>query len=346
MTGSRLSDVAQRARVSIATASRVLNDRPGVSEENRDRVHRAAAELGYARRSPQPGGHRLIGVIVPELHNPVFPAFAQELSTALSARGRTVLIGTQTEDGLSERELLRAFIDREVEGIVVVSGHHADSRVDLDPYLAARRANIPLVLINGFVEGLGATFISHDDVGGMDVAVRHLVALGHTRIGFASGPTRYTPARRKLEGFAAAMKAALGVDAPESVATSLYSVEGGAAAARELLAMGHTAIVCGSDPMAIGAIRAAGNAGLRVPRDVSVIGADDSPFMAHTHPQLTTVRQAVPEMAHAAALAVTGAPGANAPANGGAELLFEPELIVRASTGAAPVRRNTTGRKA
>src|SRR5699024_6108089 len=109
---------------------------------------------------------------------------------------------------------------------------------------------------------------------------------------------------------------------------------GGAAAARELLEAGHTAIVCGSDPMAIGAIREIRAAGLSVPGDVSVIGYDDSPFMAHTHPGLTTVRQPVPQMAHAAALALTGnTPGEQPPM---AELLFQGELIVRSSTG--PVR--------
>lgn len=333
MSEVRLSDVAKRARVSIATASRVLNGRPGVSEVNRERVTRAAADLGYAVRAPSRAGRRTIGVIVPELHNPVFPAFAQELSTAFASRGRTAMIGTQTEDGLSEGELLHAFMERGVEGIVVVSGQHADPRVDPEPYRRLHREGIALALINGYLPRVPATFISHDDAAGMDTAVRHLVALGHTRIALASGPAKYTPARRKVEGFTAAIDAHLGGAAGE-VAHSLYSIEGGAAAARGLLEAGHTAIVCGSDPMAIGAIRATHAAGLSVPGDVSVIGYDDSPFMAHTHPGLTTVRQPVPQMAHAAALALTGnTPGERPPM---AELLFQGELIVRSSTG--PVR--------
>ncbi len=338
----RLSDVAARANVSIATASRALNTKPGVSELNRERVLRAAAELGYSAGAPRRSRHRSIGVIVPELHNPVFPAFAQELSTAFAARGRTVVIGTQAEDGLSEEELILAFLDQGVEGLVVVSGVHADSSAERLPYGVLASEGIPLVLVNGYVPGVDATFLSHDDEASMRTAIRHLVALGHTRIGLASGPLRYTPAKRKVDGYLAAMDAHLGVSGEESIAYSLYSVEGGAAAARELIAAGHTAIVCGSDPMAIGAIRAARTSGLGVPERVSVVGYDDSPNMAHTTPGLTTIRQAIPEMAHAAALALTASDGRVPRCRG--ELLFEPELIVRASTGPVPAKSTTLRR--
>lgn len=336
MARARLAEVAARAGVSIATASRVLNDRPGVSPENRDAVREAAAALGYrpTLRARESAG--FYGVIVPELHNPVFPAFAQELSLAFSARGATVLIGTQTDGGLSEGDLRAEFLDRDAHGLVVVSGQHADSRTSPEPYRLIQRAQTPLVLINGYVAGLAATFLSHDDARGMDLAVRHLAELGHHDIGLASGPVHYTPAQRKATGFTSAMETHLGH--PGAIAHSHYSIEGGAAAAGELLDAGHTAIVCGSDPMAIGAMRAAAARGLHVPGDVSIIGHDDSLFMAHTGPGLTTVRQAVSEMAHAAARSLLGDHSPPGP-----ELLFEPELIVRGST--AKVERAPKGRR-
>src|SRR5699024_11662092 len=130
------------------------------------------------------------------------------------------------------------------------------------------------------------------DAGSMDLAVRHLVAQGHTRIGLAIGPQRFVPAERKVAGFTEALRERLGVSDPgEHVATSLFTVEGGQAAATELLAAGHTAIVCGSDIMALVAIRAARSRGLSVPGEVSVVGYDDSPLIAFTDPPLTTIRQ-------------------------------------------------------
>src|SRR5690606_38809826 len=136
----------------------------------------------------------------------------------------------------------------------------------------------------------------------------HLVSLGHRRIGFISGPIRFLPVQRKLAGWRRAMVNQLGASEPELdewVSLSLwFSVEGGAAAAGRLLDRGITGIVCGSDLMALGAIRAVGQRGRSVPGDVSVVGYDDSPLIAFTDPPLTTVRQPVLQMASAAVSAL------------------------------------------
>jgi len=146
------------------------------------------------------------------------------------------------------------------------------------------------------------------------------------------------PAKRKIEAFAAQLVrhglAATEQEAREHVSLTLYTLEGGQAAAGDLFDGGHTAVVCGSDLMALGAIRAAHARGLSVPDDVSVVGYDDSPLVAFTDPPLTTVRQPVADMAHAAVSALlTEIHGERAPRS---ELLFTPELVVRGSTGAAP----------
>src|SRR5699024_10397522 len=124
--------------------------------------------------------------------------------------------------------------------------------------------------------------------------------LGHTRIGFATGPARYVPVQRRVEGFLEAMEGLEGVDAEELVRTTFFSVEGGAAATRQLVDAGVTAIVAGSDVMALGVLRAARQLGLRVPEDLSVVGGDDVPFMSFVDPPLTTVRMDVPGMSTAA----------------------------------------------
>lgn len=332
----RLTDLADHAGVSTATVSRVLNGKPGVSAEARQAVLAALDMLGYERPEKLRGKSAgLIGLVVPELSNPVFPNFAQKIESALTHSGYTPLLCTQAPGGTTEDEYVQILLDHSVAGIIFVSGLHADSEASPERYQRLQARGMPMVLINGYSAKVDAPFISSDDAGSMDLAVRHLVAQGHTRIGLAIGPQRFVPAERKVAGFTEALRERLGVSDPgEHVATSLFTVEGGQAAATELLAAGHTAIVCGSDIMALGAIRAARSRGLSVPGEVSVVGYDDSPLIAFTDPPLTTIRQSVDAMSTAAVSTIlaeidgTGAPHT--------EMLFTPELIVRDSTAAAP----------
>lgn len=171
----------------------------------------------------------------------------------------------------------------------------------------------------------------------MEAIVAHLAAMGHRRIGLAIGQDVYVPTRRKTEGFRRGMAAHtdLPPDEVESlIVNTMYTVEGGQAAASRLLDAGCTAICGGNDIMAIGAIRAARQRGLEVPADVSVTGMDDSLLTAYLDPPLTTIRQAVREMSMAAVSTVLDEiRGARAPRT---ELVYRPELVVRRSTAPAP----------
>ena len=331
--GPRLIDVAERAGVSTATASRVLNAKRGVSEHTRAAVFTAADALGYARGRRQ----RLaspIGVIVPELENPVFAAFAQLLSTSLRQHGHSPILGTETAAGISEDEWIEMLLELGAAGMVVVSGMHADRTADVGRYERLLSLGLPLALINGFVDGLDASFLSTDDVVAMKLAVGHLAELGHRTIGLAVGPERYIPVIRKVEGF---RDAAVSRGVTPIVETSLFTMEGGAAAARQLIGRGATALVCASDVMALGAMRACVSAGFDVPSDVSVIGFDDSAVAACAGPPLTTIRQPVDVIVAAAVRLLLDELGGVEPPR--QEFLFQPELIVRSSTGHAPTPR-------
>jgi len=335
---ARLSDIAQQAEVSEATVSRVLNDRPGVSAETRQAVLTALDVLGYerpARLRKRSAG--LVGLVVPELDNPIFPAFAQIIESALAQQGYTPVLCTQQPGGVTEDEYVEMLLDRQVSGIVFVSGLHADTTADPERYRKLVARPLPIVLVNGHVAGVEAPFVSCDDRAAGELAVAHLVALGHRRIGLISGPDRFVPVQRKLAGYRAAMErllAASETELDELVSLSLFGVEGGHAAAARLLDRGATAIVCGSDLMALGAIRAARQRGLSVPGDLSVVGYDDSPLIAFTDPPLTTLRQPVRAMAVAAVRAlVDEIHGHGAPHS---EYVFRPELVVRGSTAIAP----------
>ncbi|MGN6523017.1 MAG: LacI family DNA-binding transcriptional regulator [Actinomycetes bacterium] len=338
---ARLADIAAHAGVSEATVSRVLNNKPGVSTSTRQAVLTALDVLGYERPSKlRERSAGLVGLVVPELENPIFPAFAQVIETVLAQHGYTPVLCTQTPGGVSEDEYVEMLLDRGVSGIIFVSGLHADTAANPARYHRLRDRRLPIVLVNGYVQGVDAPFISNDDVTSMELAINHLVGLGHRRIGLALGPRRYLPVIRKIQGFKQSMGLLAGVDdAEELIECSLFSVEGGHAATNVLLDRGATAVVCGSDLMALGAVRAVRDRGLSVPLDVSVVGYDDSLLIGFTDPPLTTVRQSVMAMGQAAVRAlideIAGVPAPRA------EFVFRPELVVRGSTGPAPDRALT-----
>lgn len=332
-----LAEIAAEARVSEATVSRVLNSKPGVSEATRQLVITALDVLGYERpRQLRQRSAGLVGLVVPELENPIFPAFAQVIEDALARRRFTPVLCTQSPGGISEDEYVESLLDHGVAGIVFVSGKHADTRADHQRYQTLIEQGLPVVFINGYAEGIDAPFVSADDRAAMDLAVSHLAQLGHTHIGLAIGPDRFVPSSRKREGFVAALETHLNLDSETAsrwVAESIFSVEGGDAAARELYDAGATAVVCGSDLMAIGAVRAARSRGLSVPGDVSVVGFDDSSLLAFLDPPLTTVRQPVAPMGSAAVSALVDAIAGQPVA--AREYVFAPELVLRGSTGPA-----------
>ena len=335
---ARLADIAAHADVSEATVSRVLNGKPGVADSTREAVLTSLDVLGYDRPSRlRRKSADLVGLIVPELTNPIFPAFAQIIETALARHQFTPVLCTQTPGGVHEDEYVQMLLDRGVAGIIYVSGQHADVTTDPERYTNLRERGVPIVLVNGYHEGIDAPFISNDDVASMDLALTHLVQLGHTRIGLAIGPDRYVPVIRKIAGYRASMRNLLGRDdVDDLIERTMFSVEGGDTAGARLLEKGCTAVVCGSDLMALGAIRAVRRAGLRVPEDFSVVGYDDSPLIAFTDPPLTTVRQSVQAMSEAAVHALLDEIAGEAAPR--AEYVFRPELVVRASTGASPKR--------
>jgi DNA-binding LacI/PurR family transcriptional regulator len=332
----RLLDIAEVSGVSTATVSRVLNGKPGVGEEVRTAVIAALDMLGYKRPAallPKTSG--LIGVIVPELNNPIFPAFAQGLEQRLSHRGYTALLCTQSPGGTTEDDSLQVFLGQGVSGIILVSGLHADSSADPARYADLRARGIPLAFINGYAPGVDGIFATTDDAAGVDSSVRHLAAMGHRSIALLIGPDRLAPARAKISAFSLALSEQLGItDAEPHIFHTLYTLEGGKEAAKAMVSSGHTALICGSDLMALGAIQGVRSLGLDVPKDVSVVGYDDSPLIAFVDPPLTTVHQPVGAICEAVVLALLGEIDGNPSPR--FELSFRPELIVRSSTG--PVR--------
>jgi len=336
----RLAEVAKQVGVSEATVSRVLNGKPGVSEATRQTVLTALDVLGYERPSKLRGDRaRLVGLFLPELQNPIFPAFGEVVGGGLAQNGYTPVLCTQAAGGITEADYVDLLLQQQVSGVVFVGGQYTQEDAPHEHYARLAELRLPTVLVNAPVAGISFPTVSTDDTVAIELAWNHLLQLGHRNIGVVLGPEDHIPSRRKLES-ARRMAASTGVGLPsERIAHSHYNLEAGQAATARLLAVGVTAVICASDPLALGAVRAVRRAGLSVPGDVSVVGFDDSALMNSTDPPLTTVRQPIEPMGRMVIeMLVAQLAGTAVVAE---EYLFEPELVVRGSTARVSERKST-----
>jgi len=305
------------------------------SDGARRGVLTAIDELGYdrpaAERTPSTP---TIGVIVPELTNPIFASFAHHLQEEISRAGGICLIRSQTPGATSEFDHLSSLIEHRVNGLIFVSGRHADLLSDLAPYHDAAAREIPFVTINGARPEVAAPDFSTGDALGIRAAVTHLYELGHTRIALLTGRTHIVPALRKAEAFTQVMGELIGDHSP-IIEETFYTYEAAAAHTHALLERGATAIITGSDLQALGAIRTITSLGLSVPGDISVIGFDDSFLMGHLDPALTTIHQPVPSIVSSAVRSLFVALHTPDYVPTHADYVFSPDLIVRGSTGHA-----------
>src|SRR4051794_13112044 len=195
----RLAEVARKVGVSEATVSRVLNGKPGVSDSTRDAVLTALDVLGYERPTKLRGERaRLVGLVLPELQNPIFPAFAEVVGGALAQQGFTPVLCTQTAGGVSEADYVELLLQQHVSGVVFFGGLYAQADSPHDHYERLAQRGLPTVLLNAAIDGLGFPQVSCDDAVAVEQALGHLVSLGHRKIGLVLATPDHVPSRRKL----------------------------------------------------------------------------------------------------------------------------------------------------
>ncbi|MGH3071611.1 MAG: LacI family DNA-binding transcriptional regulator [Gaiellaceae bacterium] len=302
---ANLRDVARHAGVSLATASRVASGSGAVKAETRARVELAMRELLYVPAGPGTATGA-IGLLVPELGNPIFPALAQELERRATVAGFATILCNTAGSAAREAEYVHMLLERRVDGMIFISSEVNDLRSDHAHYRRLLRAGARLVFVNGTSTQLDVTSVGVDERASGRLATEHLLQLGHTRIGFAAGYDIVRPTREKAEGRADALRAA-GVDPDGLVANTAFDVEGGRAAFR--LLVDHpggppTGIICSNDLMAIGVIREAEAHGIDVPGELSVVGFDGIQAADWNQPALTTVVQPIDEIARTAVQAL------------------------------------------
>jgi LacI family transcriptional regulator len=331
-----LRDVAAAARVHPATASRALNPetRILVSEDTARRVTAAAAKLGYrpnpVARSLRTRRSHTVGVLIPDLNNPLFPPIVRGLEDKLAAAGYVALIGNTDADAGRERLIFEQMRARHVDGFVLATATLHDRLL-----AEAAAADLPVVLMNRLSQDYSFPSVSVDNEQGARMAISHLTRLGHTRIAHIAGPQEASTGLSRLRGFRDGM-AAHGLQVSEDLITyaDRYTVEEGARCARELLAAqgGFTAVAAANDMLAVGCYSALDEVGLQCPDDISVIGFNDMPFIDRLRPPLTTVRFPHYQLGtEAAQLLLERIGEREAPVK---ILYLAPELVVRKSVAA------------
>ncbi len=335
-----LRDVATRAGVSVATASRVASGSAAVRPATRKRVEQAMRELLYVPPGRlEPSG--AIGLFVPEFGNPVFAALAEVMEMHAARAGlATILCNTH---GSAQRELdyVRMLLERRVEGMVFISAEITDVRGEHSHYAQLLERGARLVFVNGGSEELEVTSVGVDERAAGRIATEHLIRLGHTRVGFVAGSPYALPTREKSLGRRDALRAAGLSDG--LVAHAEFSVPGGRAALQELVGRPEgerpTGVICSSDLMAIGAVQEATALGLRVPDDLSIVGFDGIDAASWTQPPLTTVEQPIEEIARTAVGALRAQ--VERPVERQPNYVFRPRLRV-GGTSAPPSAASTS----
>jgi LacI family transcriptional regulator len=291
-----IKEVARECGVSVATVSRVFNDKGPVREETRRRILEVAERLRYtphgAARSLITNETRTVSVLLPDLHGEFFSEVMRGIDSTAHGSGYHLLVASSHNDREEIKALLRAMRGR-VDGLIVMSPD-----VDAHTLEANLPESLPILLLNCLVDGTSFDSINIDNHGGACAMVRHLAGLGHRRIALIKGTPGNYDARERLRGYRDAM-AALGLDSsPELELDGDFSEEAGYRAGRRILALADrpSAIFAANDAMAIGCLFALREAGVRVPGSLALAGFDDIPIARYMTPPLTSVSVSIAEL--------------------------------------------------
>lgn len=329
-----IRDVARMAGVSLGTASNVLNNPKVVAAPTRLRVLEAIAKTGFLRSTAahqlRVGRSLTVGVVLLDLANPFFAEMVRGAERVLRDKGYVLMVCSSDESIDQERRYLRALEEHRVDGLLITPVER-----DLKGFVSLAARGVPTVLLDRDAGALGLCSVTVDDVRGGELAASHLIGLGHRSIGFVNGPLSIRQCADRRQGARRALRRA-GLK-PESalleVTVPALTVDHGEEAVPRLLAPTPrpTAVMCANDLLALGALRGLASAGVAVPDDVALVGYDDVAFAAMLSPALTSVRQPKYELGASAAKLFLEETGEAEHEH--RSVRFEPELVVRASSG-------------
>ncbi|NVK57078.1 MAG: LacI family DNA-binding transcriptional regulator [Alteromonadaceae bacterium] len=297
-----IKQVSEKAGVSSATVSRVINNTGTVKEKTRDAVMAAMSELGYRHNvvaaSLASNKTHTIGYVVPELHGSFFGAMMGGTEQALRQAKKHMLIATGHSDANIEKEQIDALLSRRCDALIL----HVEA-VSNDYLVSLVHQGVELVVVNRYIEEIGDNCISLDNTLGGYLATRHLLDIGHTNIAYIAGSLFKDDAINRLNGHRKALAEANVAYQDGLTYEGNFQARSGTEGIRALLASGakFSAVACGNDEMASGAMIALREAGRRIPEDISVIGYDNIDFASYLSPGLTTMDYPVQKIGNMAA---------------------------------------------
>ncbi len=336
-----ISAVAERARVSTATVSRVMNGTAVVSPETAERVRLAIEELNFFpdvnARALGSGRSGLYGLIISDITNPYFPELVKSFEDMAVEHGQDILIANTDYDPKRMEACVIRMLQRKVDGVAIMTSEMEDH---LLRNFSSRQ--IPVVFMDTPKAVENSKSVGVDYIDGVQQAMNHLFELGHRDIAFISGPLGLSSARVRANVFHDCLKSRGIVSKRHHVQEADHRVQGGRAAMQRILSGGRlpTAVMASNDLTAIGAIGALHESGLRVPEDVSVIGFDDIELSAYTFPALTTVHVPRRELAATAFRSLyQGRETQQDKRPSSSATIIKTRLVVRQSTAKAAVAR-------
>ena len=334
-TAATMKDVALKAKVSTATVSRALMNPDKVSQATRNRVEKAAREVGYL---PQPMGRnvkrnesRTILVIVPDICDPFFSEIIRGIEVTAANHGYLVLIGDCAHQNQQEKTFIDLIITKQIDGMLLLG-----SRLPFDASIEEQRNLPPMVMANEFAPELELPAVHIDSLTAAFDAVNYLYEQGHKRIGCIAGPEEMPLCHYRLQGYVQALRRCGIMVDPQYIARGDFTFEAGSKAMQQLLDLPQppTAVFCHSDVMALGALSQAKRQGLKVPEDLSIIGFDNIDLTQFCDPPLTTIAQPRYEIGREAMLLLLDQMQGQHVGSG--SRLMDCELIIRGSTRALP----------
>ena len=299
-----IKDVAKALNYSISTVSRAFNDKYDIHPDTRDKILKAAAEMGYqpnpiARKLTQKRSYN-IGVVVPEFLNPFFPEVIMGIQNVLLKRGYQVLIMQSNENDVTERENLQTLVDNFVDGILL-SLSQESKNIDFIQSLVDKE--YPIVLFNRTNESLNVSKVLFDDYKWSLFATEHLILQGLKNIIHLAGPNHLTLSKRRIQGFTDAHRKHQIPVGKEKIIETGFQIENGVKIVEKLIAQNKLpqGFFCVNDPIAMGAIKALKKNGFKIPNDVAVIGFTETPAASFIDPPLSSVVQPTHQMGEVAA---------------------------------------------
>ncbi|MCF7875461.1 LacI family transcriptional regulator [Candidatus Bipolaricaulota bacterium] len=328
-----MEDIAEKAGVSINTVSRALNDKPDINDQTKKEVLQIAEQLNYQpnrfAKGLRSSKTSTLGVIVADIMNPFFSALLKGVEKAAREKGYSIIVQDTDEKFENEQSAIQTILAEQVDGLLITPVQTNQQTIN-----ELKHSELPFVLLGRHFDDLDSHYVVTDDIQGASEATEHLIARGHERIAIINGPTHISSSKERLEGYRQTIMAHDLSLRDSFILKDNVTMEDGYRSGKELISASSrpTAVLCYSDFVAMGVIKAARDEGLNIPEELAVVGYDDVLFSTYLEVPLTTVRIPKKELGEKALHALETLIDGGETENNLQQIKLDTELVIRQST--------------